>query len=365
MVSSSGSPHVGPGQITIQDIARQAGVSVATVSRVLNKTVPVARAKRLAVLSAVEALGYRPNVIAQELARGHTLAIGVLPQGISNPFYSRVLKGLEEGLRGTPYYPIFASGEGREEEAQAIEMLVRHRVEALVLIGGVIPEDKLMELSKGIPMVAIARTVRGIEERCVRVGNEEGAHKATLHLLEMGHRRIAHITGLRTHSDAIARRAGYERALAEAGIARAGALILEGDFEEQSGLALTESLLRAGTPFTAIFCANDQMAVGAQLALFRHGLQVPRDVSVVGFDDQPSSAYTCPPLTSIRQPGVEMGRAAAQALVDERRGNRFVQPIFDTELVVRATTAPPTPQGARRGMRPAARRSPVPPVRRR
>src|SRR5687767_1128747 len=113
--------------ITIQDIARHAGVSVSTVSRVLNKNVPVARAKRAAVLQAVEALGYRPNVVAQELARGHTLAVGVLPQGISNPFYSRLLKGVEQGLRGTGYYPIFASGEQPSEESQAFDMLMSHR----------------------------------------------------------------------------------------------------------------------------------------------------------------------------------------------------------------------------------------------
>jgi LacI family transcriptional regulator len=357
MVSVSQSTHDDGGEVTIQDIARHAGVSVSTVSRVLNKTVPVARAKRAAVLSAVEALGYRPNVVAQELARGHTLAVGVLPQGISNPFYSRLLKGLEQGLRGTPYYPLFASGERPDEEAQAFDMLLRHRVEALIVIGGDTPDERLIELSKRLPIVAIARNVRGLEQRCVRVGNEAGAYKATRHLVDMGHRRIAHITGLRTHSDAIARRAGYERALAEAGIARDPALILEGDFEEQSGLAAAESLVKTGTRFTAIFAANDQMAVGAKLALFRHGLDVPRDVSLVGFDDLPGAAYTCPPLTSIRQPAVEMGRAAALALVDELRGNRFVQPIFDTDLVVRATTAPPGAEAARRTVRSAARQS--------
>src|SRR5947207_4541018 len=135
------------------------------------------------------------------------------------------------------------------------------------------------------------------------------------------------------------------------------AQIREGDFEEQSGLAATESLIQSGTPFTAIFAANDQMAMGAQLALFRRGLEVPRDVSIVGFDDQPSAAYACPPLTSLRQPATDMGRAAVLALVDELRGKAFVQPIFDTELVVRASTAPPAALRARRGVRKAARRS--------
>jgi LacI family transcriptional regulator len=334
-----------PGNVTIKDIARHAGVSVSTVSRVLNKTVPVKRAKRLAVLSAVEALGYRPNVVAQELVRGHTLAVGVLPQGISNPFYSRVLKGVEQGLRGTPYYPLFASGERPDEEEQALEKLLSHRVEALILIGGQIADETLVSLSQRLPMVAIARNVKGLEARSLRVGNEEGAYKAVRHLLSLGHRRIAHITGLPWHADAIARRAGYERALAEAGVAVDPALVLEGDFEEGSGLRATEALLRSGAPFTAIFAANDQTVVGVMLALSRGRLRVPEDVSLVGFDDQPSAAYTSPPLTTIRQSGVDMGRAAARALVEELRGKRFVQPTFDTELVVRASTAPPA--GAR------------------
>jgi LacI family transcriptional regulator len=351
--------------VTIQDIARHAGVSVSTVSRVLNKTVPVARAKRLAVLAAVEALAYRPNVVAQELARGHTLAVGVLPQGISNPFYSRLLKGVEQGLRGTPYYPLFASGEEPDDEAQAFDMLLSHRVEALILMGGrPIADDRLLVLSSKLPIVAIGRTVAGLESRCVRVGNEEGGYKATRHLLDLGHRRIAHIVGLPWHPDAIARRAGYERALADAGIAPDPGLVVEGDFEEPSGLAATEGLLATRRRFTAIFAANDQMAMGATLALFRHGLQVPRDVSVIGFDDQPSAAYTCPPLTTIRQHAVEMGRATARALVDELRGHRFVPPTFDTELVVRASTARPSVNASRRSARRAARRSRRPRTRR-
>jgi LacI family transcriptional regulator len=345
--------------ITIQDIARHAGVSVSTVSRVLNKTVPVARAKRLAVLAAVEALGYRPNVVAQELARGHTRAIGVLPQGISNPFYSRLLRGVEQGLRGTSYYPLFASGEEPDDEAQAFDMLLSHRVEALILMGGrPIADDRLLVLSSRLPIVAIGRTVAGLESRCVRVGNEEGGYKATRHLLDLGHRRIAHIVGLPWHPDAIARRAGYERALTEAGIAVDRALMVEGDFEEPSGVSAAEALLATRRRFTAIFAGNDQMAMGAILALFRHGLQVPRDVSVIGFDDQPSAAYTWPPLTTIRQHAVEMGRGTARALVDELQGHRFVPPTFDTELVVRASTARPAPIAAGRlAARRAARRS--------
>jgi LacI family transcriptional regulator len=349
-------------EVTMRDIAEHAGVSLATVSRVLNNTVPVARSKRAAVLKAVEALGYRPNVVAQELARGHTQAVGILPQGISNPFYSRLLKGVEQGLRGSAYYPLFASGEQPAEQASALELLLAHRVEALILMGGHIPDDELLAVAKRLPVVTIGRTIRGLEQRCVRVENHEGAYKATRHLRDLGHTRIAHITGLPWHGDAIARRAGYEKALADTGIAVDPALVVEGDFEEQSGLAGTEQLLKRGVRFTAIFAGNDQMAFGAGLALLRHGLRVPRDVSIIGFDDQPSAAYTWPPLTTIRQPAVEMGIATARALLDELRGRSFVQPTFHTDLVLRASTASPP---ASRGKVVSARRNAKKPARKR
>lgn len=327
--------------VTILDIAARAGVSVSTVSRVLNKTVPVARPKREAVMRAVEALGYRPNVVAQELARGRSMAVGVLPQGIWNPFYSRLLKGVAQGLRGTAYHPVFASGEQPAEEEQAFEMLLSTRVEAIILMGGQIPDERLIGFARRVPIVAISRGVRGLEHRCVRVENAEGGYKATRHLIDLGHSRIVHITGLSWHPDSIARREGYERALADAGLPVDPALVVEGDWEEQSGLTAVERLLATGVHFTAIFCGNDQIAFGAALALFRRGLQVGRDVSLVGFDDQPSAAFSCPPLTTVRQPAVEMGMAAARAIVEELRGRSFVQPVFNPELVLRASTAPP------------------------
>ena len=330
-----------PGQVTILDIAARAGVSVSTVSRVLNKTVPVARAKREAVLGAVEILGYRPNVVAQELARGRSLAVGVLPQGIWNPFYSRLLKGVEQGLRGTAFHPVYASGEQPVEEAQAFDLLLANRVEAIILMGGQIADEKLVLLSQRVPIVAIGRNVQGLEHRCVRVENVEGGYNATRHLIDLGHRRIVHITGLSWHADSMARRQGYERALAEAGLPLDPSLVVEGDWEEQSGLTAVERLLAAKVRFTAIFCGNDQIAFGAALGLFRAGLHVGRDVSIVGFDDQPSAAFSCPPLTTMRQPAVEMGMAAARAIVEELRGRGFVPPVFRTELVLRASTGPP------------------------
>ncbi len=334
-----------PGSVTIRDIAQRAGVSPSTVSRVLNDTTPVADGKRTAVMAAVKALGFRPNVLAQELARGHSRAIGVLPQGISSPFYGQLIKGVEQGLRGTDYYPLFASGEQPGEAAQALDLLLAHRVDGLIIVGGHIPDQDLADLATRIPVLAIGRTILGLEHRCLHVENRDGAFKATRHLLDLGHRRIVHVTGFSWHRDSVDRREGYERALREAGVSVDPALILEGNFEEQSGLIATEALLAAGTPFTAIFASNDQMAYGAGLALFRRGIRVPRDVSIVGFDDQPSAAFAWPPLTTVRQPALRMGHAAAQALLSQLRGDGFALPTFTTELVVRESTAPPRARG--------------------
>ena len=191
-------PRTDPPEMTIRDIARQAGVSPSTVSRVLNNRVPVADAKREAVLNVIASLGYRPNAVAQELARGHSQAIGVLPQGIANPFYSQVLKGVEHGLRGTAYYPLFASGEQAPEEEEALDQLLAHRVDALILIGGHLPDAGLVRLSERLPLLAVGRRIEGLEQRCMRVENGEGGYQATRHLMACGHTRIAHITGMPT-----------------------------------------------------------------------------------------------------------------------------------------------------------------------
>ena len=286
------------------------------------------------------------------------------PQGISNPFYSRLLKGVEQGLRGTAYYPLFASGEQPAEEALAFDMLLSHRVEALILMGGQIPTTELADRApsgcpsspSGAPSPASSADACGSRTRRGLQGHPPP--------LGLGHRRIAHITGLPWHPDAIARRAGYERALAEAGIAPDPALIVEGDFEEQSGLAATEKLLPRGVAFTAIFAGTTRWRSGPPWPCSAHGLQVPRDVSVVGFDDQPSAAYTCPPLTTIRQPAVEMGAADGAGPRRRAAGPSLRPPTFQTELVVRGSTARPTVNASRRSARRAARRSRPPRTRR-
>ena len=322
--------------ITIHDIAREAGVSSSTVSRVLSGTVPVAPNKREAVLAIVNKLQYRPNVIAQGLARGRTAAIGVMTQSIASPYYGGILRGIEQGLAGSDYHPVFASGNWHtEEELAALDLLSGRRVDGLIVLPGVIPDDHLLRVAAELPLVVIGRSIAGIEQQCLCVDDLLAAHQATSYLLDLGHRRIAHIAGPATHQDALNRRAGYARALELAGLPIDQQLIVTGDYTEQSGLLALQALFSRGVMFTAIFVANDQMAYGARLGLYRRGIRVPEDVSLVGFDDLLASAYTTPPLTTVRQPIFDIGRAAAQAILDLLEQRPVDLPHFATELVIR------------------------------
>jgi LacI family transcriptional regulator len=327
--------------LTIHDIAREAGVSPSTVSRVLNGNVPVAEDKRVAVLAVVAKRKYRPNVVARGLARGTTGAIGVLTQAISSQFYGEILYGVEQGLRGSAYHPMFASANWQhEEELASLDLLVQRRVDAIVVLGGLLSDDRLRRVAEETPLVAVGRLIAGLEPYCLRIDDELGAYRATRYLIDLGHRRIVHITGALFHQDARDRRAGYCRAHEEAGLPLDPQLIVEGDFTERSGLLAAQALLSRGTLFTAIFSANDQMAYGVRLGLYRRGIRVPEDISLVGFDDLNGSAYVIPPLTSIRQPTNEMGRAAAHAVLRMLEGQPPDLPTLPIDLVIRESAAP-------------------------
>ena len=185
----------------------------------------------------------------------------------------------------------------------------------------------------------MARQLPELPERCVYVDNFQAAYQATRYLIEAGHEEIAHITGIMAQPDGVARRDGYLQALQDAGLDPDPALVVEGNFWRQSGVLAVETLLVRGRVFSAIFAANDQMAFGARLALFRRGIRVPDDVSIVGFDDQPDSAYMTPPLTTIRQPAVEMGETAAQFLLHILKGKPYEKPALSTELIIRESVA--------------------------
>ena len=325
--------------ITITDIAKRANVSKSTVSRVINNTTPVHESKREAVLAAMKELNFEPNVFARGLASGQSRTIGVMTQNIGSPFYDAISQGILDSLGETEYSPIFADGRwGEEAGIEAAEMLLGRMVGGLIIVGSRLPEIELDSLKTRVPTLLVGRYVNGWDDRCLFVDNEKAGYDATKHPIDLGHQRIVHISGIVDHQDAIRRKAGYRRALEEAGIGFDERLVCQGEFDGHSGISTIDALLNQGVEFTAVFAANDMMAFGARLALYRRGIRVPEDVSIIGFDDQVESEFLSPPLTTIQQPAHEMGLLVASTLMKMIAGEEYSLPKLETRLIVREST---------------------------
>jgi LacI family transcriptional regulator len=327
---------------TLRMVAREAGVSASTVSRIINGTVNVSDERKQAVEAAIAKFDFRPNAAARGLALGKTLTIGVVAQAIDSPFYGEGLRGIEACLRQRGYAPLFMSGNWHEEdEDRCMGELIARGVDGIIVFAGRLSDTKLKRYAKEVTVVVTGRQLRSKGLFSLQIDDRRGAMLAVRHLLELGHRRIAFITGSEDHPDAIERLGGYKKALEEAGIGFDPRLVAVGDWHEEGGLRATLELLDARTHFTALFCVNDQTAYGALLGLFRKGLSVPGDVSVVGFDDLPASLYRVPPLTSVRQSIGILGEQSVQAMLDLLAGNRPRLTPPPVELVVRESTAAP------------------------
>ena len=326
-------------KVTIQDIARTANVSKSTVSRVLNGNAPVNEAKKKAVLAAIDELDFQPNILARGLAGGRSMTIGIITQNIGSSFYDRITHGITSEFSGTDYTPIIVDGQWMgEQEENAIQTLLGRQVDGLILVGGTVSSEFLTQVQNSKPLVILARLVPELSDYCIYVDNYQGAYSATKYLIDAGHKEIAHVTGIKTHQDSIRRCEGYKQALIDAGIEPNEELIVEGSFSGQSGVLAMESLLMRGVNFTAVFVSNDEMAQGARLALYRRSIRVPEDVSLVGFDDQPNSTYMTPPLTTMRQPAIEMGQKAALAIMNMLADSDYNSPettVVVSELVIR------------------------------
>lgn len=325
-----------PGTVTLEMVAKAAGVSPSTVSRILNGTARVSDASRQAVDKAIRDLGFRPNPVARALAGGRTLSIGVLTQTISSPYYGEALHGIEVRLDQAGYVPIFVSGHWREnEERKALETLLARRVDGLIVLAGRLSNRSLRSIAGSVPLVVAGRAIDGPNVWGLNFDNRAGAAMATRHLLECGHTRIAYISGDPEHADAQERLAGYREALEQAGVGHDPALVTPGDYSETGGLMAVSRLLEARQPFTAIFAANDQMAIGAALGLYRRNLRVPDDVSLVGFDDLAPARFSIPPLTTVHQPVYEMGFGAADAVLALLQGETPKTVLPPLQLVPR------------------------------
>lgn len=327
--------------VTLQMVAELAGVSPSTVSRILNGTAVVSDVKREAVDKAVATLGFVPNPMARALAGGRTLSIGVLTQAIDSPFYGVALRGIEDELDRAGYSALYVSGHwDAKEESKCIDVLRSRRVDGIIVLTGRLPDKALRECAKSLPVVVTGRSLKAPGLFSLNFDNFEGGRLATQYLLDLGHRRIVFITGVANHGDANERLRGYRVALESAGINYDPALVVNGDFRESSGLQAVNQLLANQQKFTAIFAANDQMAMGAALGLHRHGLAVPKDVSLIGFDDLPIAMYTVPPLSSIHESAYELGCLAASSMLQLLGGVQPTGQVPAPRLVVRESCGP-------------------------
>ena len=331
------------GQPTMEDVARRAGVSRALVSLVMRGSPKVSEKRRSAVERAARELGYRPNVLARNLASTRTQTIGVLLNDLHNPFFAEAVDGILESADEASYHALLATGgPTRLGEARAVETFLRFRVDGLILAGPRLPTSRITEAAATCPTVLLGRAVRG--KTVDSVNNDEGlgADLAVDHLVSLGHRRIAHIDG-GDGAGAAGRRAGYGRAMKRAGLG-AQSQIVDGDFTEAGGAAGSQALLEGRQRPSAIFAANDLSAAGAMAAAAELGFRVPEDLSVVGYDNTALAAIRHVSLTTIDQPREEMGRTAFRLLLERLDGGRgeAVRHIVAPSLVARTSTAPPS-----------------------
>ncbi len=325
--------------VTLDHVAELAGVSPSTVSRILNGTAVVSESKKKSVENAIAKLGFVPNPVARGLAGGRTFSIGVVTGAIDSPFYGAALRGVEDELDPAGYNALFVSGHWNEAvETRCLEILRGRRVDGIIALTGRLSDQALKTCAKSIPVVVTGRLLKAAGLFSLNFNNFEGGCLATQHLIDLGHQRIAFIAGPPDHPDANERQRGYRAALEAAGINYEPGLTVAGAFHEVSGLLAVDRLLESRQRFTAIFAANDQMAAGAALGLHRHSLRVPEDVSLVGFDDVPTSQYATPPLTTIHQPAYHLGRLAASAMLQLLVGDKPTLQVPSPVLICRESS---------------------------
>jgi DNA-binding LacI/PurR family transcriptional regulator len=322
----------------MQDVADVAGVSHQTVSRVLNGFESIRPETRDRVLAAISQLGYRRNAAARALVTSRTHAIGVLAPAVSDYGPTSAVQAIERSARAVGYHPLVTTtATDRASVLSSLGFLLDQAVEALVVIAPHIRVlDAVRELELSLPIVTLQSTELG-SGTGISIDHLEGAQLAMAHLLELGHRRIQHVAGPLEFFEAAARRHGYEAALVEAGLEPLP--LFAGDWSAGSGYRAAAAI---SPDATAVFCGNDQMALGLIHGLADRGLRVPQDVSVVGFDDVPEAEHYLPPLTTVSQDFARIGELAVEVLLAQISGaEKTPVPTIEPVLVVRASTAPP------------------------
>jgi LacI family transcriptional regulator, galactose operon repressor len=336
--------------ITIRDVARRAGVSVATVSRVLNGSGLVREETRLRVEGAAAELRYSPNSAARSLITRRTATFGVVLPDLFGEFFSEVIRGMDPLARQRGYHLLLSSSHDDRAEIEFALRAMRGRVDGLIVMSPRVGAAALAgSLPADLPVVLLNCDADGSPFRALGIDNFGGARELVRHLAATGHRRIGMVLGAEDNFDARERRRGYHAALAEAGLEGAdGRWEAAGDFTEAGGWRAALELARRDDAPTALFCANDSTAVGAMSALRAEGLRVPEDVAVAGFDDIPIARYLSPPLTSVHVDVHRLGARAVEMLCEAlaEPGAAPVQERIQTRLVVRRSCGaegPPDP----------------------
>lgn len=334
-------------KVTIREVAAKAGVSPATVSRVVGNYGYVSQKTRRKVLAAVKELGYRPDSIARSLVTRATHTIGLVVTDITNPFFANLVRGVEEVTWQHGYTLILANtDEDMQREKAVIQTLQEKRVDAFIVVPASSQGSPHLQevVSRGIPLVLVDRGVRNLAVDTVMVDNEEGAYKAVSHLIRLGHSRIGIVLDNLKITTNEERLAGYRRALLENSLTAEESLIQSCRFTQHSAYELVSNMLAGHERPTALFTANNFMTIGAIQAIREAGLSIPQDIALVGFDDLEWNLVNVPYLTAVAQPVFEMGNIAAQRVIAQLKGeeNSVMEIRLKTKFIVRQSCGVPS-----------------------
>jgi LacI family transcriptional regulator len=308
---------------TMKDVARIAGVSTSTVSHVVNNTRFVSDEIRERILSVVADLNYSPSALARSLKINQTRTLGMIVTTSNNPFFAEVVAGIERICYQRGYTLVLCNTEGDPDRlSHSLEVLLQKRIDGLLLMctEARLASADVFERHPAVPIVVMDWGPLNTKADRIQDNSAHGGYLATRHLIEQGHRKIALITGPLDKLPAQSRQYGYRQALDEAGIAFRSDYVVVGDFEFTGGITGMQQLLALDEPPTAVFAGNDVSAVGVYQALYRAGLRVPQDISVIGYDDIELARYLTPPLTTIHQPQAALCRQAVDALLARIQG---------------------------------------------
>ena len=329
---------------TIKDIAARAGISYATVSRVLNGKYGVSPQTRRRVTALAHEMGYRPNAIAQGLVNRSTKTVGLIIPDISSPFFPRLALGVEDTMMDAGYSVFLCNSNWKlEREKNALLQLSRKQVDGILLSSIASRAEEIENtVPSRIPLVYLSSYPEGTDKSCVSINNIKGADMATSHLLSLGRRRIAFIGSSQEPHSFEDRLTGYRKALARAEIPLDQKLIVLGEFQQQSGYILIRDLLERGIIPDGVFAENDLIAMGAVQGILDSGRRVPADISVIGFDDIPIASHREIQLSTIHQPKYRIGRRAAEIMLGllspDPAQNIIERTTLEPELIVRRST---------------------------